>query len=61
MRKFDVLQLITFFTGSFVFGVGCEWETIFVMVFGIALMILSVVNLLFILKITEIWKRKLKS
>ncbi|WP_297099361.1 hypothetical protein [uncultured Draconibacterium sp.] len=50
MKILDVLQIITFFAGSILFGIGTGNHSILMMVVGIALMILAVLNQIAIIK-----------
>ena len=50
MKILDVLQIITFFAGSILFGLGVGNNSILIMVVGIASMILAVLNEIAIIK-----------
>ncbi|MDX8338688.1 hypothetical protein SLH46_05810 [Draconibacterium sp. IB214405] len=58
MKLLDVLQIITFFAGSILFGIGTGNHSILMMGIGIALMILAVLNQIAIINQQE---RKMKS
>lgn len=50
MKILDVLQIITFFAGSILFGIGAGINSVLMMVIGIASMVLAVLNQIAIIK-----------
>ena len=58
MKKLDVLQIITFFIGSILFGIGVDTSSIFLILIGFASMTLSVLNEIEIIKATKLRNQK---
>lgn len=57
MKILDVLQLVTFFAGSILFGIGVGNNSILMMVVGIASMILSILNEIAIIKTSKSYNK----